>query len=227
MSARRWLQYSTTRPPIGSERARRAIAVSRRVRGDPHLTSTLSAGILYPGTVLEVAECLCMSIPAMLAARSLSSSSDPRPRARVPFARGAAATRSTSRYPSSELVALQRGDRRPSVRRVVPARSEGALARGRGPRTDLVGPMKLAQESAKADLLARIRRIEGQARGIARMIEDGRECTDILQQLAAVRSAAHKATVCLVRAYAAQCMNSDGSPDEIAEALASAVARLA
>ena len=87
--------------------------------------------------------------------------------------------------------------------------------------------MKLSTESAKADLLGRVRRIEGQARGIARMIEEDRECKDILQQLAAVRSAAHQATVTLVRNYAAQCVVSEGSPEEIADALAMAVSRLA
>jgi DNA-binding FrmR family transcriptional regulator len=87
--------------------------------------------------------------------------------------------------------------------------------------------MKLATDSAKTELLGRVRRIEGQARGIAKMIEDDRECKDILQQLAAVRSAAHQATVSLVRAYAAQCVTSEGSPEEIADALAMAVARLA
>jgi DNA-binding FrmR family transcriptional regulator len=87
--------------------------------------------------------------------------------------------------------------------------------------------MKLSTESAKADLLGRVRRIEGQARGIAKMIEEDRECKDILQQLAAVRSAAHQATVTLVRNYAAQCVASEGSPEEIADALAMAVSRLA
>ena len=87
--------------------------------------------------------------------------------------------------------------------------------------------MKLSTESAKADLLGRVRRIEGQARGVAKMIEEDRGCNEILQQLAAVRSAAHQATVALVRDYAAECMVSDGSPQEIADALATALSRLA
>jgi DNA-binding FrmR family transcriptional regulator len=87
--------------------------------------------------------------------------------------------------------------------------------------------MKLADPSAKADLLKRVRRIEGQARGVAKMIEEDRDCSEILQQLAAVRSAAHQATVALVRDYAAECVMSDGSPAEIAEALATALSRLA
>lgn len=89
--------------------------------------------------------------------------------------------------------------------------------------------MKLRDSSAKADLLKRVRRIEGQARGVAKMIEEDRDCNDILQQLAAIRSAAHQATVALVRAYANECMMSmsDESSAEIADALATALSRLA
>lgn len=89
------------------------------------------------------------------------------------------------------------------------------------------GEVKLADSMTKADLLRRVRRIEGQARGIARMIEEDRDCREVLQQLAAVRSAAHQATVALVRAYATECMVSDSPPEEIADALAVALSRLA
>ena len=87
--------------------------------------------------------------------------------------------------------------------------------------------MKLCDPTVKADLLNRVRRMEGQARGVARMIEEDRDCSEILQQLAAVRSAAHQATVALVRAYASECVMSEGSPQEIADALAMALSRLA
>ncbi len=85
--------------------------------------------------------------------------------------------------------------------------------------------MKLSDPS-KSDLLNRVRRIEGQARGVARMIEEDRDCSEILQQLAAVRSAAHQAAVALVRAYASECV-AHGSSAEVAEALATALSRLA
>ena len=81
--------------------------------------------------------------------------------------------------------------------------------------------------TSKRDLLRRVRRIEGQARGVARMIEENRDCKEILQQLAAVRSAAHQATVALVRTYTAECIIADASPEEIADALATALQRLA
>ena len=41
----------------------------------------------------------------------------------------------------------------------------------------------------KAQLLKRLNRVEGQVRGIAKMIEDDRYCVDVLTQVAAVRSA--------------------------------------
>jgi DNA-binding FrmR family transcriptional regulator len=87
--------------------------------------------------------------------------------------------------------------------------------------------VKLADREAKAKLLRRVRRIEGQARGVARMIEEDRDCSEILQQLAAVRSAAHQATIALVRSYATECVVSDASAEEIADALAMALSRLA
>ncbi len=45
------------------------------------------------------------------------------------------------------------------------------------------------EESTVADALARLRRIEGQVGGIRRMIEDGRECSDVAAQIAAASKA--------------------------------------
>jgi DNA-binding FrmR family transcriptional regulator len=41
----------------------------------------------------------------------------------------------------------------------------------------------------KDDLLRRLRRVEGQVRGIAQMVEDDRYCIDVLTQISAVSSA--------------------------------------
>ncbi|TAM64802.1 MAG: transcriptional regulator [Chloroflexota bacterium] len=38
-------------------------------------------------------------------------------------------------------------------------------------------------------MLKALRRIEGQARGVQRMIEDGRDCAEVIQQMAAIRNA--------------------------------------
>lgn len=41
----------------------------------------------------------------------------------------------------------------------------------------------------KTDLIRRLNRLEGQVRGVRKMVEEDRYCVDVLQQLAAVRSA--------------------------------------
>lgn len=86
--------------------------------------------------------------------------------------------------------------------------------------------MKLTDPAVKSELLKRVHRIEGQVRGVARMIEEDRDCSEILQQLSAIRAAAHQAAVELVREYAAACVATDRSPAEVADALAMALARL-
>jgi len=69
--------------------------------------------------------------------------------------------------------------------------------------------MKMSAE-AKVDVGKRLKRLEGQVRGVQKMLEEDRECQEIVQQLAAIRSAAHQASLLLVRSYAAECLM-DGS----------------
>jgi DNA-binding FrmR family transcriptional regulator len=52
----------------------------------------------------------------------------------------------------------------------------------------------------------RLRRIEGQVRGIAQMVEDDRYCIDILTQLQAVKSALAKAESAILKQHAASCV---------------------
>lgn len=61
------------------------------------------------------------------------------------------------------------------------------------------------QEALKHDVLARMKRIEGQVRGIQRMIDEGKECEDVLVQVRAVRSALRAATTQIMRRYLLRC----------------------
>jgi DNA-binding FrmR family transcriptional regulator len=45
------------------------------------------------------------------------------------------------------------------------------------------------EKTLEEDITARLRRIEGQARGVQKMMEEGRECEDMLTQTMAIRSA--------------------------------------
>ena len=67
-------------------------------------------------------------------------------------------------------------------------------------------------EAATADLSERLRRIEGQVRGVERMVQEGRDCKEILHQLTAIRSAAYQVSLKLVKDYATQCLI--GAEDE-------------
>jgi len=58
----------------------------------------------------------------------------------------------------------------------------------------------------KDDLLARLRRIEGQVRGLQRMIEEGRYCVDILTQIAAIRAALNKVGLSVLESHTRGCV---------------------
>ena len=75
----------------------------------------------------------------------------------------------------------------------------------------------------KQKLLARLNRIQGQARGITRMVEEDRYCADILQQIAALKSAADAVGLLLLKDHLKGCVaeavrNGDGE-SHIAEVI--------
>ncbi|AEJ44854.1 protein of unknown function DUF156 [Alicyclobacillus acidocaldarius subsp. acidocaldarius Tc-4-1] len=65
--------------------------------------------------------------------------------------------------------------------------------------THSYGPMK-------ADLSRRLRRIEGQVRGLQKMVEEDRYCVDILVQIAAVKSALHQVGLSILESHTRGCV---------------------
>ncbi len=61
-------------------------------------------------------------------------------------------------------------------------------------------------ESERNDILARLKRIEGQSRGIQKMVDDERDCIEILNQLAAIKAAVNGLTGELLEAYMLHCV---------------------
>ncbi len=55
--------------------------------------------------------------------------------------------------------------------------------------------------------IRRLKRIEGQVRGVVRMLEEDRYCIDVLQQVAAVKSALVKVESEVLKAHAATCVD--------------------
>ena len=60
---------------------------------------------------------------------------------------------------------------------------------------------------AKAASLRRLKRIEGQVRGLSRMVEDDRYCIDIVTQIGAVRAALRKVEEEVLRDHVAHCVD--------------------
>lgn len=61
-------------------------------------------------------------------------------------------------------------------------------------------------KDSKSASLKRLSRIEGQVRGLARMVEDERYCIDIVTQLGAVRAALRRVEEEILRDHVAHCV---------------------
>ncbi|MBK5231099.1 MAG: metal-sensitive transcriptional regulator [Thermoleophilia bacterium] len=72
---------------------------------------------------------------------------------------------------------------------------------------------KHGYSGSKDALQKRLRRIEGQVRGVERMVDDDRYCIDILTQISAIRAALDKVALGLLEDHARHCVV--GGPDEL------------
>ena len=63
-----------------------------------------------------------------------------------------------------------------------------------------------ATADSTAAVLRRLRRIEGQVRGVQSMVEDHRYCIDVLQQISAVQAALDKVALALVDDHTRHCI---------------------
>lgn len=86
----------------------------------------------------------------------------------------------------------------------------------------------------KDEVLTRLRRIEGQVRGLHRMVESDTYCIDVLTQLASVQAALKAVGLGLIDDHVRHCVREalqegpdSGAGDEKVEELVSAVARFA
>lgn len=78
------------------------------------------------------------------------------------------------------------------------------------------------QADTKPKVLNRLRRIEGQVRGISRMVEDDRYCVDLLTQLQAVRAALTRVESEVLKDHLDHCVMQAMTGDDMAERKAKA-----
>lgn len=84
--------------------------------------------------------------------------------------------------------------------------------------------------ASRDELLARLGRIEGQVRGVGRMVEEDRYCIDILTQISAIRAALDRVALGVLDGHVRHCVVGDhgpGTQEERVDELMAAVGRLA
>jgi CsoR family transcriptional regulator, copper-sensing transcriptional repressor len=90
-------------------------------------------------------------------------------------------------------------------------------------------PPARGYSATKDQLRSRLRRIEGQVRGVEKMVEDDRYCIDVLTQISAIQAALDKVALGLLDDHARHCViggQADGQPQELTDELMAAVGRL-
>jgi DNA-binding FrmR family transcriptional regulator len=70
-------------------------------------------------------------------------------------------------------------------------------------------------EEITTDVQHRLRRIEGQIRGVQRLVEEGAECRDIVTQLAAAKAALDRVGFKMMAAGMRECAAGSGDADEL------------
>jgi DNA-binding FrmR family transcriptional regulator len=82
--------------------------------------------------------------------------------------------------------------------------------------------------ATKDQLLKRLSRVEGQIRGVARMVEEDRYCIDVLTQISACQAALDKVALGLLDDHARHCVVDarEAERSEMTEELMAAVGRL-
>lgn len=84
------------------------------------------------------------------------------------------------------------------------------------------GKMKERSDKEKRDLVNRLSRIEGQIRGIKRMVDENAYCVDVLTQVAAANAALNSFTRVLLSEHIKSCVTNDireGREDTVDELL--------
>jgi DNA-binding FrmR family transcriptional regulator len=69
-------------------------------------------------------------------------------------------------------------------------------------------------EEASDEVITRLRRAEGQLRGVQRLIEEGADCKDVVQQLTAAQAALHRAGLRLMVAGMRHCLTDPDAAQE-------------
>jgi DNA-binding FrmR family transcriptional regulator len=85
---------------------------------------------------------------------------------------------------------------------------------------------KPGYSGSKEQLQRRLARVEGQVRGVQRMVDEDRYCIDVLTQISAIRAGLDKVALSLVDDHARNCMVGADDPDAKVDELMGSLDRL-
>jgi CsoR family transcriptional regulator, copper-sensing transcriptional repressor len=88
---------------------------------------------------------------------------------------------------------------------------------------------KHGYSATKDQLQKRLRRVEGQVRGVEKMVAEDRYCIDVVTQISAIQAALDKVALGLLDDHARHCIvegHAEGSSEELTDELMGAVGRL-
>jgi Uncharacterized protein conserved in bacteria len=74
--------------------------------------------------------------------------------------------------------------------------------------------MSKQNPETKEDILKRLRRIEGQVKGVQKMIDEEKHCIDILTQISAVRAAVNRVGSLVLEKYSETCIQNAVSSED-------------
>ena len=104
---------------------------------------------------------------------------------------------------------------------------ESLAAKGQSEEAELSqAPNGYRYQAEQQALLNRLRRIEGQVRGIQRMVAEDRYCVDILQQMAAITAGLQEVSLIVLRSHIEGCVSEairSGEEEELIEELMNAI----
>ncbi len=78
-------------------------------------------------------------------------------------------------------------------------------------------------EDFKAEMVKRLKRIEGQTRGVQKMVEEDRSCAEILHQLTAINEAVRSVSLMLAEQYTVECLQTTSKKGKSREAIATMI----
>ena len=92
--------------------------------------------------------------------------------------------------------------------------AQGATERLRPEEDDVARPRRTTSDAGlehqRRQVLERLHKIEGQVRGIAGMVEDGRDCEAVITQVLAARAALDRAAAHIASGFVGECLQQEG-----------------